>query len=59
MKKPKLLKRMLSLSVELDKWIKKQGKMKPFRTSSAYVRAVLKADYDKYQSKFQNSKSKR
>ena len=48
---------MLSLTVELDKWIKFNGKQKPFTTASQYVRAVLGADYDNHKAKFSgNSK---
>ena len=50
MKKQKIVKRMLSLTEELDKYIKQQGKTKPFTTSSQYVRAVLGADKEKYDS---------
>ena len=50
MKKPKqkIVKRMLSLTIELDKWVKKQGKIKPYTTGSQYVRSVLQADLNNY-----------
>lgn len=48
---------MISLSEELDRWIKRQGKQKPFTTRSQYVRAVLQADYDLYQGRVSKSSS--
>ena len=43
---------MISLTAELDAWIKLQGKKKPFTTASQYVRTVLEADYDNYKARF-------
>lgn len=48
MKKQKIVKRIISLTPHLDKWIKKAGKQKPFTTGSSYVRSVLQLDYDRY-----------
>lgn len=52
---------MLSITVEQDKFVKQQGKKKPFTTSSAYIRAVIQADYDNYRARSfpQDKKSKR
>jgi len=46
--KQKLVKRILSITSEQDKWIKIQGKQKPFKTASQYVRTVIQKDYDCY-----------
>jgi hypothetical protein len=57
LKKPKIVKRMISLTVELDKWVKLAGKQKPFKTSSSYVRAVLMADYDNFKARLSKNPS--
>lgn len=57
MKKQRLVKRIVSLTTEQDKWIKQQGKQKPFTTGSQYVRSVLQADYDNHKAKFSRNSS--
>jgi hypothetical protein len=54
----KIVKRIISLTEELDKWAAIVGKKKPFTTKSQYIRAVLQVDYDNYKKRLSsNTKS--
>jgi len=55
MRKEKTVKRMFGITEELDNWVREQGKKKPFTTASAYVRAVLQADYDNFKERLSSN----